>query len=116
MRQRVSFQKFATSKPTNGEIQKGGDMKKVLLLPLLAIGLAVVPMKQADAQVSVGVGPVGFGYPAYGYSYYGYPGYRYYPRNNYRYYGSYPYYRTYYNGRPYYGHRYHRHHNRYYRY
>src|SRR5215467_9653104 len=50
-------------------------MKKLLLLPLVAIGLALVPMKQADAQVSVGIGPVGigFGYPSYGYSYYGYP-------------------------------------------
>jgi hypothetical protein len=65
-------------------------MKKLLLLPLVAIGLALVPMKQADAQVSVGIGPVGigFGYPAYRYSYYGYPGYYgYYPRSYYRYYG-----------------------------
>jgi hypothetical protein len=52
-------------------------MKKLLLLPLVAIGLALVPAKQADAQVSVGVGGVGigFGYPAYRYSYYGNPGY-----------------------------------------
>ena len=52
-------------------------MKKLLLLPLIAIGLALVPAKQADAQVSIGVGGVGigFGYPAYRYSYYGYPGY-----------------------------------------
>ena len=44
-------------------------MKKLLLLPLVAIGLALVPAKQADAQVSVGVGGVGvgFGYPAYRY-------------------------------------------------
>jgi hypothetical protein len=51
-------------------------MKKLLLLPLVAIGLALVPVKQADAQVSVGIGGVGigFGYPAYRYSYYGYPG------------------------------------------
>ena len=51
-------------------------------------------MKQADAQVSVGVGPVGigFGYPAYRYSYYGYPGsYGYYPRSYYSCYGGYPY-------------------------
>ena len=34
-------------------------MKKLLLLPLIAIGLALVPAKQADAQVSVGVGGVG---------------------------------------------------------
>jgi len=94
------------------------SMKKLLLLPLVAIGLALVPGKQADAQVSIGVGPVGFGgvgYPAYRYSYYGYPGYYgYYPRS---YYGGYPYYRTYYyTGRPYYysGHRYNKHHRHYY--
>ena len=92
-------------------------MKKLLLLPLVAIGLALLPAKQADAQVSIGVGPVGFGvgYPAYRYSYYGYPGYYgYYPRS---YYGGYPYYRTYYyTGRPYYysGHRYNKHHRHYY--
>jgi len=65
-------------------------MKRLLLLPLVAIGLALVPAKQTDAQVSVGVGGVGigFGYPAYRYSYYSYPGY--YP---YGYYGGYPYYR-----------------------
>ena len=59
------------------------DMKKLLLLPLIAIGLALIPMKQADAQVSVGIAPVGvgFGYPVYGYSNYGYPGYGYYPRS-----------------------------------
>ena len=77
-------------------------MKKLLLLPLVAIGLALLPAKQADAQVSVGVG------------YYGYPGYYgYYPRSYYGYYGGYPYYRTYYYaGRPYYysGHRVYRHH------
>ena len=46
-------------------------MKKLLLLPLIAIGLALVPAKQADAQVSVGIGGVGvgFGYPAYRYGY-----------------------------------------------
>ena len=94
--------------------KKGELMNKFLLLPLVAIGLALVPMKQADAQVSVGIGPVGIGFP--GYSYYGYPGYGYYPRSYYSYYGGYPYYRTYYyNGRPYYGgHRYYKHHKRYY--
>jgi hypothetical protein len=88
-------------------------MKKLLLLPLVAIGLALVPAKQADAQVSVGIG-----YPAYRYSNYGYPGYYgYYPRSYYSYYGGSPYYRTYnYSGRPYYysGHRTHRHHKNYY--
>jgi len=85
-------------------------MKKLLLLPLVAIGLALVPVKQADAQVSIGIG-----YP--GYSYYGYPRYYgYYPGSYYSYYGGYPYYRTYYyNGRPYYrGHRTHKHHKHYY--
>ena len=63
------------------ELTRGKCMKKLLLLPLMAIGLALVPAKQADAQVSVGVG---FGYPAYRYSYYGYPGYNgYYPRSYY---------------------------------
>jgi len=96
------------------EIHKEEDlMKKLLLLPLIAIGLALVPEKQADAQVSIGVGGVGvgFGYPAYGYGYPGYYGY--YPRSYYSYYGGYPYYRTYY-GRPYYSHRYYKHHKRYY--
>ena len=67
-------------------------MKKLLLVPLVAIGLALVPAKQADAQVSIGVGGVGvgFGYPAYRYGYYGYPGYNgYYPRGYYNYYGGY---------------------------
>jgi len=31
-------------------------MKKLLLLPLIAIGLALVPAKQANAQVSIGGG------------------------------------------------------------
>ena len=90
-----------------------GLMKKLLLLPLVAIGLALVPAKQADAQVSIGVGGVGFRYPAYRYGYYGYPGYNgYYHRGYYNYYGGYPYNRTYYyNGSTYY--RQHRH-NHYY--
>ena len=94
------------------EQNKGEIMKKLLLLPLVAIGLALIPMKQAEAQVSVGIGPVGIGvgYPAYGY---GYPRYGYYPRSYYSYYRGYPNYRTY--GRPYYGgHRYYKHHKRYY--
>jgi hypothetical protein len=37
-------------------------MKKVLLLPLIAIGLALVPAKQANAQVSIGAGGVGIGF------------------------------------------------------
>ena len=31
-------------------------MKKLFLLPLVAIGLALIPAKQADAQVTIGVG------------------------------------------------------------
>jgi hypothetical protein len=94
-------------------------MKKLLLLPLVAIGLALLPAKQADAQVSVWIGRVGFGYPAYRYGYYGYPGYNgYYPRGYYNYYGGYPYNRTYYyNGSTYYRqHRHHRHNHYYNRY
>jgi len=77
-------------------------MKKLLLLPLVAIGLAL-SAKQADAQVSIGVYPGYYGYYPYGY---------------YRYYGGYPYYRTYYYGGPthYRVHRHHRHHHYYYRY
>ena len=88
-------------------------MKNLLLLPLVAVGLALVPVKQSDAQVSIGIG-----YPAYRYGgYYGYPGY--YGSYPYSYYGGYPYYRTYYYSGPTYyyrGHRYHRHHHYYYRY
>jgi hypothetical protein len=98
---------------------EGKTMKKLLLLPLIAIGLALIPAKQADAQVSVGIGGVGigFGYPAYRYGYYGYPGYGYgyYPRSYYSYYGGSPYYRTYYNtGRPYYYSSHRKHHRHYY--
>ena len=103
---------FHLPEGTRGKSKRGKTMKKLLLLPLIAIGLALVPAKQADAQVSIGVG--GVGYPAYRYGYYGYPGYySYYPRSYYSYYGGYPYYRTYYySGRPYYysGHRVYRHH------
>jgi hypothetical protein len=106
-------------KREKGNSNIGGHMKKLLLLPLIAIGLAFVPAKQADAQVSVGIGGVGVGvgYPGYGYGY-GYPGYGYgyYPRSYYNYYGGYPAYRTsYYTGRPYYysSHS-HKHHKHYY--
>jgi hypothetical protein len=88
-------------------IQTDHAMKKLLLLPLVIMGLALVPVKHTEAQVSVGVG---FGYPAYQYSYYGYHGYNgYYP---YSYYRGYPYYRTYYYTGPRYntGHRVYRHH------
>jgi hypothetical protein len=113
MRRCTPWQEFAF---LANEQTRGNCMKKLLLLPLVAIGLALVPAKQAYAQVSVGIGGVGvgFGYPAYRYGYYGYPGYDgYYPRS---YYGGSPYYRTYYTGRPYYysGHRTHKHHKNYY--
>ena len=78
-------------------------MKKVLLIALVASGLAFGPVQRSDAQVSVGVG---VGYPSY---------YGYYP---YSYYRPYPYY-GYYNGPSYYwynGHRvYYRHHRHHYR-
>ena len=47
-------------------------MKKVLLIALVATGLAFVPVQRSDAQVSVGIG---VGYPGYygPYPYYGYP-------------------------------------------
>jgi hypothetical protein len=72
-------------------------MKKLLLIALVASGLAFVPAQRSDAQVSVGIG---VGYPGY---------YGYYP---YGYYRPYPYY-GYYNGHRYY-YRHHGHH--YYRY
>ena len=60
----------------------GGKMimnwKKLLLIALVAGGIAFVPAPRSDAGVSVGIG---FGFPV---GYYGYP---YYP-----YYGPYPYY------------------------
>jgi len=88
-------------------------MKRLLLIALMAGGLAFIPAQRSDAQVSVGIG---FG-PSYGYSYYPY-GYGYYPYG-YRYYRPYRYY-GYYNGRTYYNrHRYYRHHryhHNYYRY
>jgi hypothetical protein len=86
-------------------------MKRLLLIALMAGGLAFVPAQRSHAQVSVGIG---FGYPTYGYRYYPY-GYGYYPygyHRPYRYYG-------YYNGAYYRGHRYYRHnrsHQHYYRY
>jgi hypothetical protein len=67
-------------------------MKKLLLIALVASGLAFVPVQRSDAQVSVGIG---VGYRGY---------YGYYP---------YGYYRPYYwNG----GHRYYRHHRHHYYY
>jgi len=79
-------------------------MKRLLLIALMAGGLAFVPAQRSDAQVSVGIG-VG-GYPRYGYYNGYYNGYGYYP---YRYYRTYPYY-GYYRNYGYGGHRYYRHH------
>ena len=42
-------------------------MKKVLLIALMACGLAFIPAQRSNAQVSVGIG---VGYPSYGYRYY----------------------------------------------
>ena len=46
-------------------------MKKLLLIALVASGLAFVPAQRSDAQISVGIG-----YPGYGYGYYPYGYYR----------------------------------------
>lgn len=86
-------------------------MKRLLLIALMAGGLAFVPAQRSEAQVSVGVGfAPSYGYRSYPYGYgynpYGYP---------YRYYG-------YSSGPSYYwsnGHRvyrHHRYHHHYYRY
>src|SRR3954467_14534514 len=99
MRRKAPAGAFVLQGNTKGKLKtQEGYMKKLLLLPLVAIGLALVPAKQAAAQVSVGIGGVGvgFGSPGYRYGYgypgygYGYPGYGYYPRSNYSYYGGYP--------------------------
>ena len=42
-------------------------MKRLLLIALMAGGLAFIPAQRSDAQVSVGIG---VGYPSYGYRYY----------------------------------------------
>jgi len=82
--------------------KQGGKnyMKKLLLIALVASGLAFVPVQRSDAQVSVGIGPVGvgvgFGYPAYygyypyGYYYRPYPYYGYYYGPSYYWYGVLP--------------------------
>src|SRR5438445_11629513 len=74
------------------------NWKRLLLIALVAGGLAFVPAQRSDAGVAVGIG---FGGPV---GYYGYYPYGYYP---YRYYRPYPYY-DYYDGPSYYwygGHR-----------
>jgi hypothetical protein len=79
-------------------------MKKLVLIALLAGGLAFASARSSDAQISVGIGPVGIGWGGY---------YGYYP---YGYYQPYPYYGYYYGPSYYYGgHRYYRHYrHRYY--
>jgi len=79
------------------------NWKKVLLIALVASGLAFVPVQRSNAQVSVGIG---VGTPGY---YYGYPSYGYYrPYPYYGYYYGPSYY--WYGGDRYYYHRHHRHH------
>ena len=75
-------------------------MKKLLLIALVASGLAFVLVQRSDAQVSVGIG---VGYPGY---------YGYYP---YGYYRPYPYYGYYYGPSFYWsgGHRYYYRHRHY---
>src|SRR4029453_13404634 len=91
-------------RPSQNNKQEGNTtMKRLLLIALVAGGLAFVPAQRSDAQVSVGIG---FS-PGYRYSYYGYPGYGYgyYPYGYYRPYRYYGFSRG-----PYYGQRYYRHH------
>ena len=94
-------------------------MKKLLLIALTVGGLAFVPGRNADAQVTVGVPGVGlsFGFPGGYYAYptrYNYYPYGYYRRPYYSYTQPYSYYysgnryRWYNGGRTY--HRHHRHH------
>ena len=91
--------------PRKNNKQEGDTtMKRLLLIALMAGGLAFVPVQRSDAQISVGIGYSGYGYGYYPYGYY----------RPYRYYG-------YYSGPSYYwsnGHRYYRHHrhHHYYRY
>ena len=93
-------------------------MKKLLLIALVASGLAFVPVHSSDAQVYVGIpGIVGVGIGGYPGGYYGYPAYSY--SGYYRpYYYSRPYSSYYYTGPSYYwynGHRvYYRHHRHHY--
>ena len=82
------------------------NWKRLLLIALVAGGLAFVPAQRSDAGVSVGIG---FGGPV---GYYGYYPYGYYP---YRYYRPYPYYGYYYGPSYWYGgHRYYGHHRHHY--
>ncbi len=105
--------------------KKGKTMKKLLLMVLVASGLAFVPVQSSDAQIYVGIpgiAGVGIGGGYYGYPAYSYSGY--YPYGYYRpYYYSRPYYSSYYSGPSYYwynGHRvyyrHHRHHHYYHSY
>ena len=99
---------------TKQQTRRENYMKRLLLIALVASGLAFVPVQRSDASVWVGVGPVGvgfggyYGYPYYGYSYYPYGYYRPYP-----YYGYYsgPSYYWYHGHRYYYRHHHHHHYN-----
>jgi hypothetical protein len=94
-------------------------MKKVLLIALVAGGLAFVPVQRSDAQISAGipgVGGISFGFPGgyYAYpTYYNYYPYGYYRRPYYSYSQPYSYYYgpsySWHNGRRTY-YRHHRHH------
>jgi|SRR5215468_12772807 len=84
------------------------NWRKLLLIGLMAAGIAFVPAQRAGAQVAFSIG---FGFPGY-YGYYPYY-YRPYPYYGY-YYRPYPYYGSYYYGPSSYwygGHRYYRHHH-----
>jgi len=85
---------------TKQQTRRENYMKRLLLIALVASGLAFVPAQRSDAQVSVGIG---VGYPGY-YGYYPYGYYRPYP-----YYGYYGPSFYWYNGHRYY-YRHHRHH------
>lgn len=61
------------------------NWKRLLLIALVAGGIAFVPAPRSDAGVSVGIG---FGFPV---GYYGYPYYGYYRPYAYPYYRPYPY-------------------------
>ena len=78
-------------------------MKKLLLIALVASGLAFIPAQRSDAQISIGIGYLGYRYSYYPYGYYRpYSYYRYYYGPEYNWYK---------------GHRvyYHRHHRYYHR-
>jgi len=117
-----SLAKQQTRTETN---RRGKSMKKLLLIALAVSGLAFVPGRRSDAQITAGppgVGGFSAGFPGGYYAYptrYNYYPYGYYRRPYYSYSQPYSYYYSgtrysWYNGRRTY-HRHHRHHyhNRY---